>query len=48
MSDHERNEFIKLLIAKRKKLAKNKKATKKFFIKAGINTKSGNLTSRYK
>jgi hypothetical protein len=47
MSDKERKDFIKLLILKKKKLAKDKKASRKFFIKAGIMTESGNLSKKY-
>jgi hypothetical protein len=48
MTDQERKDFIQLLSLKKKQFSKDKKAAKEFFIKAGILTKSGNLSSRYK
>jgi hypothetical protein len=47
MTEKDRKEFIKLLILKKKKFAKDKNASKEFFIKAGIMTKGGNLSKRY-
>jgi hypothetical protein len=47
MTEKDRKEFIKLLISQKKRFAKDKNASKKFFIKAGIMTKSGNLSKKY-
>lgn len=48
MSDKERREFIEALKAETKKLSKDRKASKKFLVNAGIITEKGNLRKPYK
>ena len=47
MTDKERKDFVKILILKRNKLLRDKRASKAFFMKAGIITKDGNLQKQY-
>jgi len=47
MSDRERKEFIEALKAHTQKLSKDKKASKKFLVDAGIITDKGNLRKPY-
>jgi hypothetical protein len=48
MSDKDRKEFIDILQKYKVKLSKNKKASKKFLVDAGITTEKGNLKMTYK
>lgn len=48
MTETERKVFIATLRRYKRKFAKDKTASKKFFIKAGILTSKGKLTAPYK
>lgn len=48
MTDSERIQFLTILQQYRRKFAKDKAASKRFLVKAGILTRKGNLTSPYK
>lgn len=48
MSDKDRQDFIEILQKYKVKLSKNKKASKKFLVDAGITTPKGNLKKAYK
>lgn len=48
MTDAEREKFITTLKQYQRRFAKDKNASRKFFIKAGILTQKGKLTAPYK
>jgi len=48
MSDKEVHDFLKILEDYRKKISKDKEASRKFLIELGIFTEKGNLRKQYK
>ena len=48
MNDQEREDFIKMIREHREKVSKDKKLARDFLIRAGIYTKSGQLSKHYR